>query len=111
MSDFNLRRESIEEILDYNVLISEFENGDEQRRLKNPAPVIGFVIKTPILTKEQMQEYRDFMTENYGAYDSFTFTSPFDDVEYNVRFVPDSFKTTYSEGVFKCEFQLKVVTL
>ncbi|MBM3210607.1 hypothetical protein FJZ33_00185 [Candidatus Poribacteria bacterium] len=109
MSDFALSRESIEELLDYTVLISEFENGAEQRRLKRTNKVIGFRIKTPVLTKEQMQEYRDFFISKYGSYNSFTFTSPFDDVEYNVRYVPNSFKITFSSGIYFCEFEFKVV--
>src|SRR3990170_5620548 len=107
MSDFALARESIEEILDYDVAVSEFENKAEQRRLIHENAVIGFRIKTPVLTKTQMQTYRSFLVSKYGALTSFTFTSPFDDVEYNVRFVPKSFKTLYQGGVFQCQFDFE----
>jgi hypothetical protein len=109
MSDFALARESIEEVIDYSVLISEFDNGAEQRRLKRTNKVIGFKIKSPVRTKLQMQEYRDILIAKYGSYLAFTFTSPFDDVEYNVRFMPNSFKTIFSGGVFTCEFEFRVV--
>jgi len=108
MSDFALARESIEEVLDYSVLISEFDNGAEQRRLKRTNKILGFKIKSPVSTKAQMQEYRDIFISKYGSYLSFTFTSPFDDVEYNVRFVPNSFKTVFAGGVFICEFEFKI---
>lgn len=109
MSDFSPTRETIEEVLDYNVLVSEAENGSEQRRLRHDRALIGFKIKTPVLTKTQMQTYRTFMIGKYGALTSFTFTSPFDDVEYTVRFEANSFRTTYQSGVFQSSFELKRV--
>ncbi len=113
MSEFTLSRESIEELLDYDVIIcgdgQGFENGSEERRLKNTAAIIGFRIKTPALTKTQMQTYRSFLISKYGSLTSFTFTSPFDDTEYNVRFVPGSFTTTYAGGFFQCSFDFKRV--
>lgn len=109
MSDFELRRESIEERLDYSVLVSEFENGVSQRRLRHPKKVIGFSIKTPPLTYAQMTEYRNFVVTKYGALTSFTFTSPFDGVEYDVIFEPGSFRTSFAGGVYQCTFQFKVV--
>jgi hypothetical protein len=109
MSDFEPTRESIQEILNFDVLISKFENNTEQRRLKNENKVVGFKITTPALTKAQMQTYRTFFITKYGALEQFTFTSPFDDTEYNVRFEPDSFQTTYSIGVFTINFELKIV--
>jgi len=109
MSEFLLARESCEEMVGYNVLISEFENGTEMRRLKHANPIIGFRIKSPILTAAQMKEYRDFFIGQYGALDTFDFTSPFDGVKYSVRFVENSFKTQFQGGVFSCLFELRVV--
>ena len=109
MSDFTLMRESCTEILDYSVLISEFENGDEQRRLVHSYPLLGFKIKSPVLTKARYGTYRAFFVQKYGASNSFTFTSPFDDVEYTVRFEPGSFKASFGDGVYQCEFEFKVV--
>jgi hypothetical protein len=108
MSDFNLARESCEEQLDYNVIVSEFENGAEERRLKNLGAVLGFKIKSPQLTYAQMQSYRNFIISKYGALTEFTFTSPFDSTEYNVRFVPQTFNTVYESGSFQCSFEFKV---
>jgi hypothetical protein len=108
MSDFNLARESCQEMLDYNVIVSESENASKEYRLKNTGAVGGFKIRSPQLTKTQMQAYRDFIKAKYGAYTSFTFTSPFDDVEYTVRFVPGSFATTFESGTFQCSFEFEI---
>jgi len=110
VSDFALARESIEEIPDFNVIISEFENGSEQRRLRHARPVGSFKITTPVLTKDQMLAYRNYFTNHYGALNSFTFTSPFDNVQYTVRFEPGSFSNKYEGGCFQCSFQLKVLS-
>lgn len=106
MADFNLKIESIDEILDYNVLVSTYDNKAEQRRLKPGLKLLGFRIKSPALTKSKMQEYRNFLISKYGALTKFTFESPFDDIIYNVRFERGSFKTTFKDGYFECEFVL-----
>lgn len=109
MSDFALARESIEEILDYDVAVSQFSNGWEERRLLSNFKLLGFKIKTPALTKTQMQAYRNFLIDKYGALTSFTFTSPFDDTEYTVRFEPGSFKSVFAGGYFECSFEFQRV--
>lgn len=110
MSDWALRKESIQEVLDFEVLTSEFSNGAEQRRLAHENKVIGFKIKSPPLTYTQYQDYRTSFLTNYGALTAFTFTSPFDQTEYNVRYVPKSFTSDYAAGAFSCSFELKVLS-
>lgn len=111
MSQFNLARNKIEEIMDYNVLESRFENDAEQRRLKTSDALIGFKIQTPPTTKTQMQTYRDFFISKFGSLTSFTFTNPFDDIEYNVRFVRGSFRTIYQKGYFNTKFEFRVLSV
>lgn len=110
MSDFTLIREEIEEIFDYDVLVTEFENESEQRRLRHDKKLMGFKIKSPWRTNTQMQQYRDFFISKYGGLTSFTFTSPFDNVEYNVRFEPGTFKTKFVKGLYQVQFQFKVLS-
>lgn len=110
MSDFALARESCEEILDYSVLVSDFENGTEQRRLRHSNKVIGFKIRTPVLTYAQQLEYRNFFISKYGSLTSFTFTSPFDNAEYNVRFVENTFKNSFNNGIYQISFEFKVIS-
>lgn len=108
MSDFTLNRQSLEERISYNVLISEFENGVEQRRLKGSNPIQYFTIESPELTKAQAQDYKDFLASKLGALTSFTFTSPIDDTEYNVRF-DGEMRTRFESGTYKVFFDFKVV--
>lgn len=108
MSDFILNRQSLEERISYNVLKSEFENGVEQRRLKGSNPIQSFTIESPELTKTQAQVYRSFLASKLGELTSFTFTSPIDDVEYNVRFEGEM-RTRFESGTFKVFFDFKVL--
>ena len=109
MSDFTLARERIEQIRDFNVIESEFENQADQTRLKTANKIIGFRITSPAMSKTTMQTYQSFFDSKYGGLTSFTFTSPFDDTEYNVRFVRGSFKIIYEKGTFTATFEFKVV--
>lgn len=111
MSDFELAHESVEEVLDYNVLVSRFDGGYEQRRLKHDSPVIGWKFRSPALTKSGMQSYRSFLVGKKGSLTSFTWTSPFDDVEYNVRFKPASMQLQYGNGFFRVEWEFERVNL
>lgn len=110
MSDFALKREKITQQFDFAVIVSEFENGSEQRRLQHANKVIGFKVETPPLTYDQFQAYQSFFISKYGALQKFTFTNPFDNTEYNVRFVPQTFETVFESGFYKAKFDFKVVT-
>ena len=110
MSAFSLAREKCEEILNYDVLITRYENQSEQRRLVQDTKVIGFKIESPWRTKTQMQAYRNHLIGVYGALDTFTFVSPFDDVNYNVRYEPETFTTTFVKGLYRCKFNFKVIS-
>jgi hypothetical protein len=103
------RQEQIEEILDFDVDISTFINQSEQRRLRGERKVLGFRIMCSLATKTQMQAYRTYFIARFGASEAFTFVSPFDDVTYNVRFVPDSWRNLFASGTFGVSFELKVV--
>lgn len=108
MSDFAPSREAIEEVLDFPVLISKADDGvTEQRRLRDSNSVIGWRVKTPPLTYAQLTTYRDFFLTKYGPLVAFTFTSPFDEEEYTVRFEPGTMRISYERGVYMMQFELK----
>lgn len=107
MSDFALAHESVQEILDYPVLTSKFEAGYEQRRLRWDSAIIGWKFRSPALIKTGMQSYRTFLVNKKGALTNFTWTSPFDDVEYTVRFKQNSYKATYSKGMFRVQWEFE----
>jgi phage-related protein len=111
MSDFALAHASVQELLDYNVLVSKFESGYEQRRLKHGTAVIGWKFKSPNLTQTGMKTYRDFFTGKYGALTNFTWTSPFDSTQYNVRFAVGSFQIMYQNSYFTVEWVFERLNL
>lgn len=95
MADFSYTPDnSFEEEIGYKVLVSEFENQVEQRRLKNTSPRRKFHLTFLNRTQTEMENIRDFFTGKYGTYTSFTYDNPIDSVEYTVRFAENSLKIT-----------------
>ena len=93
MSDFNYNPDfTVDEAVQYKTLISEFENGVEQRRRKWANPLRKWTLRFQHRTLTEMNNIRDFFISKYGARTAFTWTNPNDSVEYTVRFVEDSFK-------------------
>jgi len=93
MSDFNYQPDFVfEETLEYKTLVSEFENGVEQRRRKWANPLRKWTLRFHNRTKADMEVVRDYFKNRYGAFMAFTWTNPNDAVEYTVRFSEDSFK-------------------
>jgi len=106
---FTPTREEIEEILDFDVVLSKFESQAEQRRLRGQRALLGFRVRCSVATKTEMQAYRAYFVARFGSYEAFPFISPFDDVAYTVRFVDRSWRNVFARGVFRVEFELQVV--
>lgn len=93
MSDFNFKPDFvIEETVEYKTLVSEFENGAQQRRRKWESPIRNWTLRFRTRTLPEMNAVRDFFISKYGSFAGFTWTNPNDSVEYTVRFSDDSFK-------------------
>jgi uncharacterized protein (TIGR02217 family) len=93
MSDFDFKPDvTIDEAVQYKTLISEFENGAEQRRSKWKNPLRKWSLRYKTRTLSEMNSVRDFFMGKKGAFSAFTWTNPNDSVEYMVRFVEDSFR-------------------
>jgi len=107
MSDFNMLPDFVfEETQEYKTLVSEFENGVEQRRRKWANPVGKWTLRFKNRIKVDMETVRDFFKSKYGSFMTFTWTNPNDSLEYNVRFVEDSFKSSIKAyGVYDFEFE------
>lgn len=91
MSDFSYDIDRvIEEEITHNTLITEYENGYEQRRRKWDSPLRRFKLKAKTRTQTEMENLRDFFTGKSGALTSFTWTNPNDSTEYTVRYEDDS---------------------
>ena len=109
MVDLTYRREQTEEVLDYSVEVSKFENGAEQRRLIHDRPLLGFKITMPPNNYTKAKEIRDFFVSKYGALTPFTFLNPHDGEEYTVRFEPGSYSSNLTGGAYVVQFQLTIV--
>lgn len=106
MSDFNYNPDYVlDEVVEYKTLVSEFENGAQQRRRKWSNPLRKWTLRFRNRTLSEMNNIRDFFMNKYGSFDSFTWTNPNDSVEYTVRFAEDSFKFSLKDyQVYDFEF-------
>lgn len=108
MSDFNYLPDFIfEESLEYKTMVSEFENGIEQRRRKWSKPQKKWLLRFSNKSKQDMQAVRDFFKSKYGAFYPFVWENPNDGIAYTVRFDKDSFKfnlKAYEVYDFELEF-------
>lgn len=91
MSDFT---EAPDNVIDeepiFSTLVSEFENGYEQRRAKWASPKRKWVLEFKNRIQSEMETIRNFFITKKGEYSSFTWTNPIDSTEYTVRFDEDS---------------------
>ena len=109
MPEFTINEHALcREILGRDVLISDFEDGSEQRRERHGRDVLGFHFTAQNLTKSLYQSIRAFYVARGGPRDGFTFTSPFDDQTYNVRF-NGQIEGDFHGGVYDCEWEFKVI--
>lgn len=110
-ADFTYEIQSWETADDYPVLISEFEDLGEQRRLLNNKKGQTITVVSPPQAATAIANYTTFFNSKYGALTAFTIVSPLDNTTYTVRFVPNSFRVrSVSAGVaWVCEFQIKVL--
>ena len=108
MSDFNFRPDyTVEETVSFKTLVSEFENGAEQRRRKWDTPQRKWSLKFYSRRTAETNEIKSFFLSKSGAFLSFTWTNPNDSLEYRVRFSEDSFKhilKDYQIYDIECEF-------
>jgi len=109
MSEFSYNCDfPVEETVMQKTVVSEFENGFEQRRQKWANPLRSFNLVFSCRTKTEMENVRNFFTTKKGALTSFTWTNPNDSVEYTVRFKEDSFK--YQQISYRIyDFELELI--
>jgi phage-related protein len=95
MSDFNYTPDfTVDETVQYKTLVSEFENGAEQRRRKWANPLRKWTLRFRHRHLSEMNDIRNFFMGKCGAFGAFTWTNPNDSTEYTVRFAEDSFRFT-----------------
>ncbi|MCK9555018.1 DUF2460 domain-containing protein [bacterium] len=99
-----------EEKIEFETLITKFENGVEQRRSKQSIPLRKWTLQFHNRTTEELTTIRSFYVARKGSYESFTWVNPNDSVEYAVRFDSDSFVfVNKASGIYDCSFSLTEV--
>lgn len=73
----------------YNTLVSEFENGAEQRRAKWGENLKRFKLEYKSRPQADYATVKTFFDARQGKYESFTWTNPLDSTAYTVRFDMD----------------------
>jgi uncharacterized protein (TIGR02217 family) len=107
-SDFTLVPDFVLETTpSYNTLVSEFENGVEQRRAKWSQSRQSWRLQYKNRDSTDLGIVKTLFNAKLGAYGSFSWDNPEDSVTYTVRFKEDSFTSTYhSYGLWDFEFEL-----
>lgn len=108
METMSFGRESISEEFSYPVETTTFDDQSEQRRLTTSKRLIGFKISSPALIKSQYDNRRDFYEARKGGFQTFLFTSPFDSIQYTVKF-SGSFSSDLKNGIYYCKYSLQIV--
>jgi hypothetical protein len=92
-----------EETLQYKTLISQFENGAEQRRAKRSSAVTEYKNRSATA----LGTVKTLFNNKMGALTSFTWTHPISAVTKTVRFKEDSLAYRYTTcGLYDFEFSL-----
>lgn len=76
--NFLIESADISESSNFNTLISQFEDGAEQRRRKTITGNRGFELQYGIVTATQAKEMQEFFLDRYGSFDNFWFMNPKD---------------------------------
>jgi len=91
----------------YKTIISDFENGAEQRRAKRSTAITEYRLVYKNRSSANMGTITTLFSTKLGALTAFTWTHPINAATLTVRFKEDSF--TYSNksyGVYDFEFTL-----
>jgi phage-related protein len=108
MSDLSAAPDYVyDEEIQFKTLVTEFENGSEQRRAKWSSPLRKFTLSYRNKLTAEMETMRTLFLAKLGKSTAFTWTNPNDSVEYTVRFVEDSFKfSNKAYGVYDYDISL-----
>jgi uncharacterized protein (TIGR02217 family) len=107
-SDFTLAPDyTFETTKEYKTLVSEFENGVEQRRQKWSAQRRSWKLVYRNRSSSDLSTINTLFDNKKGMATSFTWDNPIDSTTYTVRFKADSlsYSTDYY-GLYNIEFEL-----
>ena len=96
-----------EENIEFETLITKFENGVEQRRSKRNTPIRKWTLQFHNRTLSELNSIKAFYSARKGAYEEFNWVNPNDSIEYDVRFENDNFVfLNKAPGIYDCSFAL-----
>ena len=84
----------VQETIRHNTLVSEFDNGVEQRRSKWSSPLREWSLTFTNRSQDEHDDLVDFFNTQLGSLTAWAFDNPNDGTEYQVRFKDDSLKVT-----------------
>lgn len=88
----------LERALEYSTVINRFVGGREQRFSEFNDPIRRWVVRLEKLNSAELGVFEDFFAAHDGTYGSFSFTDPFDDVDYpDCSFEDNDFVAMYVE--------------
>lgn len=107
-NDFILAPDYVfEENPQYKTLISQFENGAEQRRAKRSSAITEYKLVYKTRRQADLNTVTALFNSKKGALTSFTWTHPISGSTLTVRFKEDSLTyTNISYGLYNFEFSL-----
>lgn len=108
MADFSLAPDYVfVKKTGYDTIVSEFENGAEQRRARRSGSIRSWRLSYRNKTTAELATVQTLFDAKKGALTSFTWTNPTDSVDYTVRFKEDSLEVAQKAyGVFDFDFEL-----
>ena len=96
-----------EETPKYSTIISEFENGAEQRRAKRSSAITEYRLVYKNRNSTDLSTIQTLFGTKKGALTAFTWTHPFSSATLTVRFKDDSLTYRNSNyGIYDFEFSL-----
>lgn len=91
----------------YKTLVSEYENGVEQRRAKWATGLLRWKLQYNNRSSDDYNTVKAIFDSKKGAYSSFSWTNPVDNEDYTVRFAEDSLElNNISYGIYSFSFDL-----
>lgn len=109
MADFTHTPNSrVKETIEYDTLVSESENGVEQRRTKRSSARRTFECFATNQTPTELSTVTTMFNSKKGRYGSFTWNNPNDSTDYTVRFKEDSLRIS-REGYQIYDFEYTLI--
>lgn len=108
MADFTFDTASVQREMSYPVVISEFEDQTEQRRLTSAKQLIAYTINFPAMTKTQFKAIETFYDGKLGPLVAFTYDDPVTNTEYKVRF-EGPLQSEFSGGFVRASCRLVII--